>query len=540
MYRRIFGDHDTVPSFLVAAAARLGDKPLLRFARTEYSISYRAMVGAAEQASTRLRRSYRIDAGAVAAIFVPNGPGFVQAWFACLFAGVVDIPINHEFRKAALLYGLATADARVIFTNNEGFAALLDAEVIGYLARVRLIVIDDVADTGELRRHLAHLAAPPALVSLAELCSEGPQERLWEPLLGSSLASIRYTSGTTGLAKGVMQSHLHMLNKSSVHNEFLDLTEADTLYSPFPLHHNLASINGLLGVLQAGATMVSATRFSAGSYWDDIHACRATLGHILDPLLTLLLKQRPRDDDRAHACRLLWTAWPNSEFEARFGTRLLHTFAIGEVGAISYRISNQENGSRAAGVPIPEMEVRIVDALDRPLSVGTAGEITVRPREPHRVMLGYIGNLPATMRAFRNLWFHTGDEGLIDASGELHFIGRRGDTIRRRGVNISPEQIEGELNRYDNVLESAVIGVPSELGEDDIHAVVKWRTAPPDGMAALRELEAFLLGRLPRQYVPRYFEIIDELPKTNTGKTQKNVLRERQPMPPCWDRETRV
>ena len=538
MYRRVFGDHDTVPSFLAASAARLGDKPLLRFARSDHAISYRSLVDASEQASTRLRRSYRIEAGAVAAIFLPNGPGFIHAWFACLFGGVVDIPINHEFRKAALLYGLATADARVIFTNCEGFAALLDPEVIGYLARVSLIVLDDGPGSDDLRHQLAHLAAPPALVSLAELSSAGPQERLWEPLLGASLASIRYTSGTTGLAKGVMQSHLHMLNKSAVHNEFLNLTEADVLYSPFPLHHNLASINGLLGVLQAGATMVSASRFSAGSYWDDIRACRATLGHILDPLLTLLLKQPPRADDRAHACRLLWTAWPSSEFEARFGTRLLHTFAIGEVGAISYRISNQQDGSRAAGVPISEMEVRIVDVLDRPLPAGTAGEITIRPREPHRVMLGYIGNLPATMRAFRNLWFHTGDEGLIDASGELHFIGRRGDTIRRRGVNISPEQIEGELNRHDNVLECAVIGVPSELGEDDIHAVIKWRAAPADDMAALRELETFLLGRLPRAYVPRYFEVIDELPKTNTGKTQKNGLRERQPMPPRWDRET--
>ena len=528
MYRRIFGDHDTVPSFLVASAERLGDKPLLQFARSNHSISYRALVNAAEHASTRLRRTYHIDAGAVAAIFLPNGPGFVHAWFACLFGGIVDIPINHEFRKAALLYGLATADARVVYTNSTGFAALLDPEVIGYLAHVSLIVLDDAPGTADLKRQLDNIAAPPAVVTLADLCREGPQERLWQPLPGSSLASIRYTSGTTGLAKGVMQSHLHMLNKSSVHNEFLDLTEADVLYSPFPLHHNLASINGLLGVLQAGATMVSATRFSAGSYWDDIRACGATLGHILDPLLTLLLKQTPRDDDRVHTCRLLWTAWPNREFEARFGTRLLHTFAIGEVGAISYRISNQENGSRAAGVPIP---------LDRALPAGTAGEITVRPREPHRVMLGYIGNLPATMRAFRNLWFHTGDEGLIDASGELHFIGRRGDTIRRRGVNISPEQIEGELNRHDNVLECAVFGVPSELGEDDIHAVVKWRAAPADGTAALRELETFLQGRLPRAYVPRYFETIDELPKTNTGKTQKNVLRERFPMPPCWDRE---
>lgn len=540
MYRRHFGDHDTVPHFLVTQAERLGDKPLLQVARAGTTISYAALVDASEHASTRLRNDYRIDAGTVAAIYLPNGSAFVNAWFACLFAGIVDIPINHEFRKAALLYGLATADARIVFTNNEGMTELLDAEVIDYLNRVTLIVLVEQFDAAALCIKLAGLAHPPALVAIDQLCASGTQAGVWKPLTGSALASIRYTSGTTGLAKGVMQSHLHMLNKSAVHNQMLGFAQADTLYSPFPLHHNLASINGLLGTIQAGGTMVSATRFSASSYWDDIREFGATLGHVLHPLLTLLLKQAPHDQDRAHVCRLLWTAWPNREFEERFGTKLLHTFAIGEVGAISYRISNPEDGSRAAGVPLPEMEVRIVDAMDRPLPDGTTGEITVRPREPHRVMLGYIGNLSATMRAFRNLWFHTGDEGLIAADGQLHFIGRMGDTIRRRGVNISSEQIEGELNRHENVLECAVIGVPCELGEEDIHAVIKWREPPAGGAEAHETLEAlatFLLGRLPRQYVPRYFEVIDALPKTNTGKTQKNVLRARKPWPACWDRD---
>ena len=537
MYRRVFGDHDTIPRFLTAQAERLGDKPLLRFAHDGIDISYRALVAASEHGSSRLRGEHGIEAGMVAAILLPNGSAFIHAWFACLFGGIVDIPINHEFRKTALLFGLATAETRVIFTGNDGFAALVDPEVIDYLNRVSLIVVTEEFDRNAVQLALRRLAKPPTVVSLAELCAEGPQDHAWAPLPGSSLASIRYTSGTTGLPKGIMQSHLHMLNKSAVHNGFLEFAESDILYSPFPLHHNLASINGLIGTLQAGATMVSASRFSASSYWRDVAASKATLGHILHPLLTLLLKQPPADADRGHACRLLWTAWPNREFEQRFGTRLLHTFAIGEVGAVSYRISNQDESSRAAGIPLPEIEVCIVDALDRPLAPGATGEITLRPREPHRVMLGYVGNLPATMRAFRNLWFHTGDAGYVDAAGELHFMGRIGDTIRRRGVNISSEQIEGELNRHENVLECAVIGVPSELGEEDIQAVVKWRMPPDDEAAALLALAQFLLGRLPRQYVPRYFEVIDELPKTNTGKTQKNLLRARQPQPRRWDRE---
>ena len=537
MYRHDFGDHDTVPRCLVAQADKLGDKPLLLFPRSKGAISYQALASAAEHASTRLRADHDIEAGSAAAIFLPNGETFIHAWFACLFGGIVDIPINHEFRKSSLLHGLATADARIVFTGSEGLRALHDPEVAGYLDRVKLIVLTEAFDAGELQRMLRALPHAPTVVALDQLCAPGAQGRYWNLLPGSALASIRYTSGTTGLAKGIMQSHLHMLNKSAVHNVFLAFGANDILYSPFPLHHNLASINGFLGTIQAGGTMVSAGRFSAGGYWNDVRETGATLGHILDPLITLLLKQPPRDDDRRHACRLLWTAWPSPDFEQRFGTRLLHTYAIGEVGAVSHRIGSQVHGSRAAGIPLPEIEVRIVDALDRPLPIGVTGEITLHPRVPHRVMLGYVGNLPATMRAFRNLWFHTGDAGYVDVDGELHFTGRIGDTIRRRGVNISSEQIEGELNRHPSVLECAVIGVPSELGEEDIQAILAWREPPPDQAVALVLLAEFMQGRLPRQYVPRYFEVVAELPKTITGKAQKNLLRARVPMPQRWDRE---
>ena len=539
MYRRVFGDHDTVPRFLTTQAERHGDKPLLSFPRDGTAISYRSLADSSETASTRLHQIYGLAAGTFAAIFLPNGEDFIRSWFACLFGGIVDVPINHEFRKTSLLHCLATAQVQVIFTDAVGLAALCDPEVIAYLERVRLIVLAGPVVAAAASEKLNTMQRPPALLTLSELCAPGPKQRIWAPLLGSALASIRYTSGTTGLAKGIMQSHLHMLNKSAVHSQFMAFSDTDILYSPFPLHHNLASINGLLGIMQAGGTMVSVTRFSASAYWDEIRSSDATVGHVLAPLIPLLLKQAPHSDDAQHRCRLLWTAWPHHEFERRFGVQLLQTYAISEVGAVSHRIGNPVDGGRATGVPIPEMEIRLVDALDRPQAPGVAGEITIRPREPHRVMLGYINNLPATIRAFQNLWFHTGDEGFIDDAGQLHFIGRIGDSIRRRGVNISPEQIESELGRHGNVLECAVFGVPSDLGEDDIYAVLKWREPPHNQTVALVSLVTFLKDRLPRQYVPRFFEVIDEMPKTSTGKIQKNLLRARKSPPSCWDRDAR-
>jgi crotonobetaine/carnitine-CoA ligase len=151
-------------------------------------------------------------------------------------------------------------------------------------------------------------------------------------------------------------------------------------------------------------------------------------------------------------------------------------------------------------------------------------------------MLAYHNNLPATMRAFRNLWFHTGDAGYISETGELHFLGRIGDTIRRRGVNMSSEQIENEVRQHPDVLECAVIAVPIE-NDQEVHACLAWRSTPVDSAAAFGNVANFLSRRLTREYVPRFFETVAEFPRTGTGKIRKEVLRNRRQFGPTWDRQ---
>ena len=526
---------DSIPRLLVSQAESLGDKPLFALSGQPQAITYASLVCDAETGSTRLREEYGVQPGQVAAIFLPNGTAFVRAWFACLFAGIADIPVNYEFRKTALLFMLANTDVSVVFTDAAGLAALQDEEVRGYLPRLRLIVAVGSLPAVPLAQPGG--AAPP-VVTLDDLLGNGPRRRVWEGVAGTSLASIRYTSGTTGPAKGVMQSHLHILNKGVVHRRIMEMGRSDILYSPFPLHHSLASLNGLIGTITAGATMVSAMRFSASDYWPAIRRSSATRGHVLFPLVPLLLKQQPTAADRDHACRYLWTAWPHPEFEQRFNVTLIQIYGMGELGIAAYRRGGGGSHERAAGKPLPDMTVRIVDELDQPLPQGRQGEIVVRPKQPHHVMLGYYGNLDATIRAFRNLWLHTGDQGYLDLNGELVFLGRLGDTIRRRGVNISSEQIEEEILRHPRVAECAVIGVPAEFGEEEIMACLTWRDAQADVDAELADLLGFLRARLPGQYVPRYFQPTPGMPRTPTGKIRKVDLRTMQPPRPRWDRDT--
>ncbi|MGE0799790.1 MAG: AMP-binding protein [Lautropia sp.] len=529
---------NTVPRALVLQAERHGAKPLITFPRDGEVLTYEGLTRLAQNGSRRLRHAHGLLRGESAAIYLGNCAAGVKAWFAFLFAGLVDVPINHEFKKAMLLFGLDKVQARALVTNQEGLVHLLDPEVAHYLPKLKLLLLTGEVDDA-LRARLLAVAGCPTVLALDELLADEAAggalgDSVWEAIDAASAAVIRFTSGTTGPAKGVVQSHLHVLAKSMVHNRILDYSDQDTFYSPFPLHHNLASINGLIGTLQVGGTLVSVPRFSASRYWTDAAECGATLAHLLQSVAPLLMAQPESEADTRHRVRMLWTGGPDPDFEARFRTQWVQVYALGEVGAISWRRGSVK-GDTNTGPPLPEMEVRIVDALDRPLPANTTGEIVIRPHHQHRVMLAYHDDLPATTRAFRNLWFHTGDAGMLSDAGELHFQGRIGDTIRRRGVNMSSEQIEDELRRHAEVLDCGVIAVPAD-GDQEVHACILWRTPPADAVAAYRELAAFASARLAREYLPRFFESVDDLPRTGTGKVQKAVLRTRARFGPTWDR----
>lgn len=525
---------NTIPRALVKQAERYGAKPLITFPRECEVLTYEGLTRQAENGSRSLRHVYGLLPGETAVTYLGNCASNIKAGFAFLFAGLVDVAVNHEFKKSMLLFALETIAAKVLVTDGEGLEHLLDPEVAGRLPHLKLLLLTGAID-GALRERLREVPGSPSVAGLDEVLSGGEGVSVWEEVDATAAAMIRFTSGTTGRAKGIVQSHLHVLGKSMVHDRILEYTHNDTLYSPFPLHHNLASINGVIGTLQAGGTMVSAPRFSASRYWDEAAKCGATLAHLLQSVAPLLMAQPVADSDAAHRVRLLWTGGPDPEFEARFRTQWQQVYALGEIGAISSRRGSVK-GDINTGPPLPEMEVQIVDALDCPLPAGCAGEITVRPRVPHRVMLGYHNNLPATMQAFRNLWFHTGDAGFLSEAGELHFQGRIGDTIRRRGVNMSSEQIEEELRRDPSVLDCGVIAVPVD-GDQEVHACIIWRRPPADAIVAYTALAAFVSERLAREYVPRFFESVDDLPRTGTGKVQKAALRARARFGSTWDRQ---
>jgi crotonobetaine/carnitine-CoA ligase len=220
-------------------------------------------------------------------------------------------------------------------------------------------------------------------------------------------------------------------------------------------------------------------------------------------------------------------------FRERFGIDIYTIFNMTE---ISSPIISEPNPVRTGtcGRPRPGVEVRLVDAHDREVEVGEVGEMIVRTDRPYAMLSGYNAAPEATAAAWRNGWFHTGDAFRQDGDGYFYFVDRVKDAIRRRGENISSFEVEVEVCAHPDVREAAVVAVASELGEDEVLAVV----APVPGRAISEPaLFDFLKDRLPYFMVPRYIRVLDELPKTPSNKVMKAELRAQGVAAGAWDRE---
>jgi crotonobetaine/carnitine-CoA ligase len=351
-------------------------------------------------------------------------------------------------------------------------------------------------------------------------------------------STVIFTSGTTGPSKGVVLSSAYCFQTARTMVSVNHLSEQERLFSVFPLFHTNARYASILTsmLLDSGLTVLH-QRFSASRFWDICREEQITFFNFMGALLLILSKQPERADDADHSVRKGWGAPAPKpiceEFERRFGVVLLEGYGMTEIGiATSNRIEERLYGS--CGKPVPELEVEIHDVHGVAVGPGEIGEIVARPSLPSMLFREYFGMPEATVEAFRDLWFHTGDRGRTDDDGWFYFVDRAKDAIRRRGENISSWEVENVFNGHDAIEESAVIGVPSELTDEEVLAVIVLK----DGYEATHELLLdFAQERLPHFAVPRYVRFVDSLPKNPQQRTQKFVLRDEGLTDETWDRE---
>lgn len=513
-----------LPAILARHAARTPERIFAVFADGE-EWSYARMRDEALSLAAGLA-AHGVARGDKVLIWLPNGKGALRAWFGTNHLGAVSVAINTAYRGGLLEHVVVNSDAEVAICHPDLVARLLETDRRG---RLRVIATDaaQVAELGaDFEAHGIRLVpfdaldGDPASVEVPDLAPWDTQ-------------SICYTSGTTGPSKGVLSSYLHLCTMGR--NCTDEVTEEDRFLINLPLFH----VGGTLytmGALSRGASIAVMDRFETASFFRVCADLGATQCLLLGAMAGFLLRSGPLEAEDRHSLRYVYVI-PLSEdpqaLRARFGFDCSTLFNMSEISAPIRAGTNPETLG-AAGRLREGYDARIVDENDCELPPGTPGELILRADMPWALSHGYYKMPEATARAWRNGWFHTGDMFRMDESGQFFFVDRAKDAIRRRGENISSFEVEAEVVAHPDVLECAVVGVPSEHSEEDVLAVVVPRagvTIDPVGLLL------FLSGRMAHFMVPRYIRVIDALPKTPTSKVEKHVLRSEGVTPETWDRE---
>ena len=357
-----------------------------------------------------------------------------------------------------------------------------------------------------------------------------------ESVLPGDPFAVLYTSGTTGPSKGVICPHAQYYWWGHNSAALLEVQPDDVLCTTLPLFH-INALNTLAQALLTGAHMVLERRFSASGFWPAMAECGATVVYLLGAMVPILLAQPAGPAERAHRVRRgLGPGVPPdlmATFTARTGVALVDGYGSTETNFV-IGTTAAERRPGTMGRIRPGFEAIVADEHDNPLPAEHAGELLLRAHEPFAFAAGYFGRPEQTVEAWRNLWFHTGDRVARDADGNFRFIDRLKDVIRRRGENISSHEVEQVLLSHPDIAAAAAFPVASDLAEDEVMAAVTLRPATAlDPIALMRFCET----RMPHFAIPRYVEVVADLPRTENGKIQKFKLRERGVTPATWDRE---
>ncbi len=524
-------ERDTVLAALARAVASAPDQCFLDFEGDRHGY---AQFDAMARSLAAAFRAFGIgsEEGDAVSAMIDNNADALHVWFAANMAGAMWAPVNTALRRDFLASQLADTGSRLVVVEQHLFERI--AEVAADLPRLEVVLVRGSAPVTAIGKvRVESLDAHRATAPLALVASPDPAD----------IACILYTSGTTGPSKGCLISHNYILHMARQVIQTTPVYEGDVTWTPMPLFHIGALTGAILPALLLQETAAVAPRFSVSGFWGEIERSGARVAYVLASMIPLIASA-PDSEEMKRCFGQIHSVWglPFSPelkraWQERFGVKWINCYGFGQTegGKICTVIPGEPLPPETSqGRVADEFECIIADDLGNELPRGTVGEVLYRPKKPDIMFSGYWHRPEATAEVWRNLWMHSGDLGRLEEAGWFSFVGRKKDSIRRRGENISTFECEMVLSRHTALKEAVVHAVPSPLGEDDVKVTAILRE---DVTLSERELCDWCIENFPWFAVPRYYEFRDDLPRTTTGKPLKYVLRDEGCTPDTWDME---
>ncbi len=504
-----FSQVSSIPFLLQIQAKKYPNKVFLFF--KEQEVTYRQLDEKTDRIAENLAR-FKIRPGDKIALFLPNLPEFLFAFFGALKLGAVAVPINTQLKTEEAAYILKNSESRVLITTPVLYPIIQPK-------RAELPMLEQLFLVGER-------GGDGKIFSSLYAAGSGKPDR---DVQRNDSAALIYTSGTTGAPKGVILTHRNYLFDVAQFVRATEMTEQDRFLCILPLFHVNGQVVTTLGPLYSGGSMVLMEKFSPRDFFTTLERFRATVFSAVPTIYAILLNAKEaeaRDPDLSSLRFCICGAAPMpaalfQKFEEKFHAFILEGYGLSEGTCVSS--VNPLGGKRkigSIGIPLPDQEMKIFNRRDEELPVGEVGEIVIRGEN---VMAGYFNNPMATEETLRGGWLHTGDLGYRDEEGYFFISGRKREMIIRGGENIYPKEIEEVLYRHPDLQEAAVVGLPDPVWGEEVAAFI----IPKAGVTLTAEaIVSYCQEHLAKFKCPKEVFFVSAFPKTATGKIQKGKLRE--------------
>ena len=497
--------HATVQALIDAQAQARPDTVYALAADSGAALSFGQLARDARSVAAWLRAHGSVP-GDIVSLVMPNGLQTLRILLGAMAGGWCVNPVNLLAQREQMAYVLGHSDCTLVFVSPD--RETMVRALLATIGRdVALIVVDPDADAVPFAVSQADVSGPPAT---------------------DAMALLMYTSGTTGVPKGVMLSQANLCANARAIGAEHALTSGDRVLAVLPLYHINAFVVTMLAPLTHGGSLVMPPKFSAARFWEQAQAHACSWLNVVPTMVSYLLEGDDPPAGLAQAirfCRSASAALPTEHlraFEQRFGIGIVETMGLTETAAPAFSNPMEPSLRKIGAVGVASgCMAAVVDASLQPVADGTTGEIVIRGPN---VMLGYYKNTAATQASFTpDGWLRTGDLGHRDSDGFFFVTGRIKELIIKGGENIAPREIDEVLLRHPDVRDAAAVGMPDRHFGQDILACVVLR----EGHAcAEADLRAFCEQHLGRYKTPREIRFVADLPRGPSGKVQRLKLLE--------------